>query len=105
MPNPPTYLADETCVVAGAKGKLIGFMSVNEEHHISMAFVHPDWHRQGVAGALYDQILASVKTLPKTVHASLIAQPFFEKRGWVAVEKEEHVVRGVMLIRHLMHLD
>jgi len=42
--------------------------------------------------------------LPKTVYASLVVQPFFEKRGWVVVE-EEHVVRGVMLIRHLMRLD
>jgi putative acetyltransferase len=105
IPDPFTYLADEACIVAEAKGKVIGFMSVNAEHHISMAFVHPDWHRQGVAGALYDQMLTSLKTPPKTVHASLIAQPFFEKRGWVAVEKEEHVIRGVMLIRHLMRLD
>ena len=84
---------------------MIGFMSVTAEHHISMAFVHPDWHRQGVAGALYDRLLESVKTPPKTVHASLIAQPFFEKKGWVAVKKEEHLIRGVMLIRHLMRLD
>ena len=105
IPDPLTYLADETCIIAEADGKVIGFMSVTAEHHISMAFVHPDWHRQGVAGALYDQMLASVKTPPKTVHASLIARPFFEKRGWVAVEKEEHVVRGVILIRHLMRLD
>lgn len=105
IPDPLTYLADETCIIAEADGKVIGFMSVTAEHHISMAFVHPDWHRQGVAGALYDQMLASVKTPPKTVHASLIARPFFEKQGWVAVEKEEHVVRGVMLIRHLMRLD
>ena len=69
-----------------------------------MAFVLPDWHRQWVAGALYKRLLTSVKMLPKTVYASLVVQPFFEKRGWVVVE-EEHVVRGVMLIRHLMRLD
>ena len=105
IPAPLTYLADENCVIAEAKSKVIGFMSVTAEHHISMAFVHPDWHRQGVAGALYDRLLESVKTPPKTVHASLIAQPFFEKKGWVAVKKEEHLIRGVMLIRHLMRLD
>jgi putative acetyltransferase len=75
------------------------------DQHISMAFVHPDWHRQGVAGALYNRLLNTVSARPKTVHASLIAQPFFEKRGWVAVEKEEHLVRGVTLIRHLMRLN
>ena len=65
IPDPLTYLADETCIVAEADGKVIGFISVTAEHHISMAFVHPDWHRQGVAGALYDQMLASLKTPPK----------------------------------------
>ena len=104
-PDPLTYLADETCIVAEAKGKVTGFMSMNAEHHIFIAFVHPDWHRHGIAGGLYDQLLTSLKTAPKTVHASLIAQPFFEKRGWVALEKEEHLIRGVILIRHLMRLD
>ena len=105
IPNPLTYLADETCVIAEAQGKVIGFISMTADQHISMAFVHPDWHRQGVAGALYNRLLNTVCAPPKTVHASLIAQPFFEKRGWVAIEKEEHVVRGVTLIRHLMRLD
>ena len=77
IPDPLTYLIDETCIVAEVKGKVTGFMSVTAEHHISMAFVHPDKHRKGVAGALYDRMLSSVKTPPKTVHASLIAQPFF----------------------------
>ena len=105
IPDPLTYLANETCVIAEAQGKVIGFISMTADQHISMAFVHPDWHRQGVAGALYNRLLNTVSARPKTVHASLIAQPFFEKRGWVAVEKEEHVLRGVTLIRHLMRLD
>ena len=49
------------------------------------------------------QLLAVSKKQPAS--ASLIAQPFFEKKGWVAVKKEEHLIRGVMLIRHLMRLD
>ena len=88
IPDPLTYLADETCIIAEADGKVIGFMSVTAEHHISMAFVHPDWHRQGVAGALYDQMLASVKTPPKTVHASLIARPFFKNGGGLPSKKK-----------------
>ena len=33
IPDPLTYLADETCIIAEADGKVIGFMSVTAEHH------------------------------------------------------------------------
>ena len=34
IPEPLPYLADETCIIAEDKGKVIGFISVNAEHHI-----------------------------------------------------------------------
>ena len=102
IPDPLTYLADEVCYVAVSEAHVIGFMSKTIDRHISMAFVHPDWHRRGVAGALYDHLVDTAGAAPKTVHASLVAQPFFERRSWVIVEKEEHVIRGVTLVRHLM---
>jgi GNAT superfamily N-acetyltransferase len=79
--RPLTYLADETCVIAEAKSKVIGFMSVTAEHHISMAFVHPDWHRQGVAGALYDRLLESVKNAPQNRARQPNRTTVFRKKG------------------------
>ena len=62
----------------------------------------------GVAGRLYETVeqIAKARGLPRmTAHASLLAQPFFAKRGWRVEKHELHVRNGVSIPRAEMSKD
>lgn len=92
-------------VVAVVGGEVAGFSDVDAEGWIDMLFVSPEHGRRGVAAAL----LAHVESLAREeravalgTDASLTAQPFFERHGFVVVERRHPVRRGVVLVNHRM---
>lgn len=70
-----TFVADE--------GRIAGFMMLEREGYLNMAFVAPDRMGQGLADALYAAILTRARALPRLwVLASRYAQGFFLRHGW-----------------------
>ncbi|WBU60334.1 GNAT family N-acetyltransferase [Paracoccus albus] len=90
---------------ARIEGKLVGFMTLDDNGYIDLAFVRADCARQGVGAELYRAIeeharISGIQTL--TTEASLAAQPFFERMGWHVVAGQRVVKRGVELTNYRM---
>ena len=85
---------------------LAGFIDIDSTGHIDMLFVSPDFGHQGVATALLAAAMASAERSGITtlsVEASLTAKPFFEKHGFVVIEEQKPILRGVEMTNFRMH--
>lgn len=91
--------------VAETDGEPIGFITIDRTGYVDLAFVLPSASGRGVGRTLLNAAEDWAKdngATQLTTEASLVAHPFFLKRGWVVVE-EEHVERkGVILKRYKM---
>ena len=89
-------------VVAEKDNRMAGFMTIDGEGLIDLAFVHPDYMKKGVGRALYTVIenraIASGVCLLTTL-ASDKAKPFFERMGW-SVETPNAVVKGGVTLQN-----
>lgn len=98
-------LAYDTFVAVDDGGNTVGWIAMSETGYIDMLFCLPEATRCGVAAQLYDEVerAAIVRGIPRlTAHASLLAQPFFKKHGWIVETHESIERRGVRLPRAAM---
>lgn len=94
-----------TLVAEDASG-LCGFMTLETDGHIDLAYVRPDLIGKGVAKRLYAQIEDRAYELGISLlysEASHLARPFFEKHGWSLVATQQvHSKGGLLLTNHRM---
>jgi putative acetyltransferase len=98
-------LSSQLTLVATLQNSPVGFASLKGADHIDMLYVHPGAAGQGVASMLSDALekLAGgrgAKAL--TVDASDNAVEFFEKRGYVAKQRNTVTVNGEWLANTTM---
>jgi putative acetyltransferase len=90
------------------KGEIAGFIELESNGHIDCAYVSPKYQRMGVATNLLNHVMYIAKNLGLKqlyVEASIVAKPFFEKRGFI-VEKKNIVIRqNVELVNYAMRLN
>ncbi|HEU0196096.1 MAG TPA: GNAT family N-acetyltransferase [Nevskiaceae bacterium] len=92
-------------IVAGDHGELVGFLSYEPNGHIDLLFVSPFHARCGVASMLYREAESTlISSGVKALHtdASLLARPFFERRGFIVQEEQVVNRQGVTLRRYDM---
>ena len=98
---------EQHCYVA-TDGASQGFMSLEDDGHLDMAYVAPALRGTGLSTQLYAAVLglAHAKRLEHLyTEASRLARPFFERQGWKA-DAEERVERnGVFIPRFRMSLS
>ena len=107
-PDWADHLAAQHIWVAEADGALVGFMSVEEDGHLDLAFVRPEWMGRSVAQALHDRIVqwAQPRDLGQLrTEASHLARRFFARRGWRVIEPETVMFHGESLERFRMVLE
>ena len=83
-------LAGELTLVATLDGSAVGFASLAGGSKIDMLYVHPAAAGQGVAAMLIDaleKLAGSRGAAQLTVDASDTARGFFEKRGYIAQQR------------------
>jgi putative acetyltransferase len=77
-------------LVVEVDGQFAGFGSLKDNSTLDMLYVHPYFARQGVGTVLADALetlAASRGATALTVDASDTSQPFFERRGYVAMHR------------------
>lgn len=95
-------LSEHYSLVACDSGLIIGFGDIDKTGYLDRLYVHPDYQGQGVASVLCDRLESFVGVSVITVHASITARPFFEKRGYEVVREQTVIRQGVPLINFLM---
>ena len=83
-------LSGQLTLVATLEGSPVGFASLEGKDKIDMLYVHPAATGQGVGAMLIDALekLAGARgTAGLTVDASDSARGFFEKRGYIAQQR------------------
>ena len=93
-------LAGQLTLIATMEGSPIGFASLEGKDKIGMLYVHPAVAGQGVGAMLVDALekLAGGRGVAKLkVDASDSARGFFEKRGYVAQQRNTVTVAGEWL--------
>lgn len=88
-------------LVALQDGVIIGFGDIDRTGYLDRLYVHADYQRKGAASAICDR-LEQAAPGKITVHASITARPFFEKRGYRTVKAQQVERRGVLLTNYVM---
>lgn len=91
-------------LVARIGGEIVGFADL-DGNYLDRLYVHRDFQRQGVATELVSALETAAREQGETgmtVHASITARPFFEKRGWWVVKEQQVERKGVLLTNFVM---
>ena len=98
-------LAGELTLIATLQNSPVGFAALKGADHIDMLYVHPGAAGQGVASVLVEALekLAGARGARSlNVDASDNAVEFFEKRGYVANQRNTVTVNGEWLANTTM---
>ena len=98
-------LAEQLTLIATLQNSPAGFASLKGADHIDLLYVHPGAAGQGVATMLVDALekLAGARGAKiLNVDASDNAEPFFKKRGYVAMQRNTVTVNGEWLANTTM---
>lgn len=84
----PDLLQRNVTIVALAGNGVAGFMMLERDGYLNLAYVRPEWMGAGVAGPLHDALIAEARGLGLTevfALASRYLRGFLLRRGWHAV--------------------
>lgn len=88
-------------IVAVDSDIIVGFGDIDKAGYLDCLFVHSDFQGKGIATAICDQLESKVRG-NITTYASITAVPFFEKRGYNVVKKQNVERKGIFLTNFLM---
>ena len=92
-------------IVAVDGGRIVGYGNIDDTGYLDHLFVHKDFQGLHIATAICDELERHALAQGHkavTVNASITAKPFFEKRGYETVKKQQVTVRGVSLTNYSM---
>lgn len=87
-------------LVAEEAGILVGFGDIDETGYLDRLYVHHAYQHQGIASALCRELEQGFSTV--TTHASITAMPFFARRGYRILRRQEVERHGVLLANYVM---
>lgn len=97
-------LQEHYSIVAVNNKIIVGFGDIDKYGYLDRLFVHADYQRKGIATAICNKLEQAVEG-KVTTQASITAKPFFEKRGYEVLKKQEVERRRIFLINFVMEKD
>lgn len=91
--------------IAEYDGRIAGFSDLQDDGHVDMLYVHPDFQRRGVARSLLTRIeqLARDRGLERLhTQASITARPVFEAQGFSVIAAQTVARRGESFTNYRM---
>lgn len=95
-----SFLSHRT-LIAEEDGKITGFADMDSTGYLDRLYVHKDYQRRGIADALCTRLESTVPGTV-TVHASITARPFFERRGYRVLKAQQVIRFGTSLTNFVM---
>lgn len=89
--------------LVATRGKtIVGFGDIDKNGYLDRLYVHKDCQRQGIATAICRRLEQITSQSRISVHASITAKPFFEKRGYHVVSRQQVERQGIFLTNYFM---
>jgi len=88
-------------IVAVNNEIITGFGDMDKTGYLDMLFIHKDYQGKGIATAICNELEQTVKGKIVT-YASVTARPFFEKRGYIVIRKQQAERQGIFLTNFVM---
>lgn len=93
---------DNYTLVAVKKDSIVGFGDIETDGYLNRLYVHREHQGEGIATLICDRLEQKVKGTKIVTHASITAVPFFEKRGYGVVKRQQVRRQGVHLTNYVM---
>lgn len=93
---------DHYCVVAVEGREIVGFGDIDKAGYLDRLYVHRDFQNQGIATAICHELEQALDVERITVHASITAKPFFIRRGYNVLKKQQLTRKGIVLTNYIM---
>lgn len=88
-------------IVAVQDGIVTGFGDMADGNYLDRLYVHREYQGKGIGSAICDRLERNVQG-KITVHASITARSFFEKRGYRVVKAQQVERKGIVLANFVM---
>ena len=92
-------------VAAGEQDRVIAFIDLEPDGHIDRLFCAPEAAGRGIASQLYDEVETAAREQGITrlfTEASEPARRFFERKGFMVLERQDKILRGVPIHNYRM---
>jgi len=92
-------------VAADESGHVVAFIDLEPDGHIDRLFCAPEAAGRGIASQLYDRIETAAREQGigrLFTEASELARRFFERKGFMVLERQDKVLRGVPIHNYRM---
>ena len=99
-----SFLQHHTLVAIDAD-QIVGFGDMDQDGFLDRLYVHHAFQRRGVARAILQQLEEQAKARGVTrftTHASITARPFFERFGYMVLQRNQVVRAGISLTSYTM---
>lgn len=95
-------LLENYSIVAIEEKRIVGFGDIDKTNYLDRLYVHKDFQGRGVATAICDELEKQANGNKISVHASITAKPFFEKRGYKTLKEQKVELAGIFLKNYVM---